>query len=415
LASLMPAVVMLDSSYFSDFWNMPGYAGADHPEQLAPYQVKAQTSVAEVLLPEQVEALGLPLSLAATQPSNAGAAASLKLSELPQGDLQGASITFQSGAASGSVVQIAGVFDDVAVIGYGQVVAGLNALEPGDQVEVDNSDYLALQSYHRHTLPGPEYKVYDQYRDADGKPLYPQRQFSTASLFNQTGMMTGRFQGKMIVVQNLTDEIAFPWHADWYRARVQEQLGDRFEEQYRLWYVEKAMHTPPKTKDIASTTRVTNFGPVLQQALRDVAAWAERGEQPPESSHYEVVDGQVVVPLTAAERKGIQPVVRAQANGAERADVATGESVSFKTFVEAPPGTGSIVGVEWDFDGTGQYAVKSELTDLTSTRAELEVEHTFDKPGTYFPAVRASAHRTGRKDTVYARVQNLARVRVVVK
>lgn len=415
LASLMPAVVMLDSSYFSDFWSMPGYLGADHPELIEPYRVRAHTSVAEVLLPEQVEGLGLPLSLAATQPSNARAAAALKLEELPQGDLQGSSVTFASGAAAGSVVQIAGVFDDVAVIGYGQLVAGLEALKPGDQVDIDNSAYLALQTYHRHTLPGLEYHVYDQYRDADGKPLFPQRQGSTSSLFNQTGMMTGRFKSKMIVVQNLTDEIAFPWHADWYRARVKEQLGDRFDDQYRLWYVEKAMHTPPKSMDSASKTRVTNFGPVLQQALRDVAAWAENGKQPPESTHYEVVDGQIVVPLTAAARKGVQPVLRAQANGAERAEVAVGESVTFKSVIELPPGTGSIVGVEWDFDGSGNYAAKSELADLKSARAEVEIRHAFDKPGTYFPAVRASAHREGRDDTAYARIQNLARVRVVVK
>lgn len=415
LASLMPAVVMLDSGYFTDFWSLPGYLGADHPEQLDPYKVKTQTSVAEVLLPEQVEALGLPLSLAATQPSNAASAAALKLKALPQGDLQGASITFQSGAAQGGVVQIAGVFDDVAVIGYGQLVAGLDAIEPGDQVNVDNSTYLALQSYHRHTLPGPEYHVYDQYRDANGKPLYPQRQISTASLFNQTGMMTGKFQGKMIVVQNLTDEIAFPWNADWYRARVREQLGESFDEQYRLWYVEKAMHTPPKAKDSASKTRVTNFGPVLQQALRDLVAWAERAEEPPQSTQYEVLDGQVVVPPTAAERKGVQPVVHLRANAAERAEVTVGESVTFAALVELPPGTGSIVGVEWDFDGTGSYAEKSELENEASERIQLELRHAFDKPGTYFPAVRASAHREGRNDTPYARIQNLARVRVVVK
>jgi hypothetical protein len=413
LASLMPAVLQLDAAYFSDFWTLPGYLGADHPEQLEPYRVKAQTTVAEVLLPDEVAALGLPLSLAATQPSNAQAAAALKLTALPQGDLQGASITFQSGAAVGSSVQIAGVFDDVAVIGYGQLVPGLNKLEAGDQVDIDNSTYLALQSYHRHTLPGPEYQVYDQYRDAQGQPRFPQRPIMTSSLFNQTGEMTGKFQGKMIVVQNLTDEIAFPWHADWYRTRVQAQLGASFDDRYRLWYVEKAMHTPPK--QAAITTRVTNFGTVLQQALRDVAAWAERGEPAPASSSYEVVDGQVVVPPTAAERKGIQPVVSAQANGSQRAEVAVGEDVELSAVAELPPGTGSLVGIEWDLDGTGAYAVKSQLADTTSPRAEVTLTLRFDKPGTYFPAVRASAHREGRADTPFGRVQNLARVRVVVR
>ena len=69
----------------------------------------------------------------------------------------------------------------------------MDALQPGDEVDVDNSAYLALQSYHRHTLSGREYQVYDPYRAANGKPLHPQRQISTASLFNQTGMMTGTY------------------------------------------------------------------------------------------------------------------------------------------------------------------------------------------------------------------------------
>ena len=33
---------------------------------------------------------------------------------------------------------------------------------------------------------------------------------------------------------------------------------------------------------------------VLQQALRDVSAWAERGVPPPQEANYRVKDGQVV-------------------------------------------------------------------------------------------------------------------------
>lgn len=42
---------------------------------------------------------------------------------------------------------------------------------------------------------------------------------------------------------------------------------------------------------------------MLQQTVRDVAAWVEQGVRPPKSTKYEVVDGaQVVVPETADER-----------------------------------------------------------------------------------------------------------------
>jgi len=45
----------------------------------------------------------------------------------------------------------------------------------------------------------------------------------------------------------------------------------------------------------------------------------------------------------------------------------------------------------------------------------VEVEHTFGKAGTYFPALRGVSERTGDRVTPYARVQNLGCVRVVVK
>jgi AraC-like DNA-binding protein len=279
LASLLPAVQLLDASYFDDFWTMPGYLGADAPESLEPYRVQHETTVARVLLPEEVEAMDLPLSLSAGQPANAHVPAAFVMADLPDGDLQGASITVESGAAAGTVVTIAGVFDDVLAIGYGQGFEALPGIEPGDRVAIDNSVYLAVQSYHRHQTAPAEYQVYDQYRDESGKPLYPQRTVQTISLFNQAGMMSGKFQGKMIVVENLMDEIAFPWHADWYRSKVQAALGARFSDNYRLWYVERAMHTPPRGTSTslhpALTTRAVNYGPVLQQALRDVARWVE--------------------------------------------------------------------------------------------------------------------------------------------
>ena len=154
---------------------------------------------------------------------------------------------------------------------------------------------------------------------------------------------------------------------------------------------------------------------MLQQALRDLAAWVEKKVPPPPSTVYEVVDGQVRVPPTAAERKGVQPVVDARANGAVSTAVRVGEPVKFTSTVETPPGSGSVVGVAWDFEGHGDFPIESELTDTQHSRVEVETSHVFAEPGTYFPAVRVSAHRDGKTDTPYARVPNLGRVRVVVK
>jgi hypothetical protein len=166
-----------------------------------------------------------------------------------------------------------------------------------------------------------------------------------------------------------------------------------------------------------ATTRVVSYQGALQQALRDLSAWVERGVAPPASTTYKVVDGQVQVPASAAERKGIQPVVVVKANGGERANVAVGQKAEFSAVIEVPPGAGSVVGAEWDFEGAGDYPVtgKFEETSSSQTRVTLKATYTYSKPGTYFPALRATTQRQGDVNSQYARVQNIGRVRVVVQ
>jgi hypothetical protein len=232
-------------------------------------------------------------------------------------------------------------------------------------------------------------------------------------------IQTGRFTGKMIVVQNLMDEIAYAWQADWYRSKVKDALGERFDDNYRLWFIDNALHTPPVVTQLDSppvvTTRVINYGGVLQQALRDVSAWVEKGVAPPASTPYEVVDGQVQIPSKAAERNGVQPVITVTANGRERAEVKAGKKVKFSAVIEAPPDAGSIVNVEWDFEGEGNYPVVQKLKDTKKSGVKVKTDYTFSGSGTYFPALRAALHRNGDPETPYARVQNIGRVRVVVE
>jgi len=217
------------------------------------------------------------------------------------------------------------------------------------------------------------------------------------------------------------DEAAYPWQAAWYRRQVEGVLGDRIDDQYRLWFVDHALHTTPLDMPgeptPARTTRVVAYGPVLQQALRDVSAWVERGIAPPPSSQFSEADGQVFIPSTAAERAGVQPVVSLIANGSARADVAVGEEVTFTAVVEVPPGTGYIVSLEWDFEATGAYPVTEDGFEGDGgalTRVVVTRTHAFTEPGTYFPALRATSQRQGDPVTPYARIKNLGRVRVVV-
>ena len=110
-------------------------------------------------------------------------------------------------------------------------------------------------------------------------------------------------------------------------------------------------------------------------------------------------------------------MVTVQANGGERAEVQVGEPVTFTAVIEVPPHTGAVVAAEWDFEGAGTFPVAGTFSpvDETASRVTLETTSTFTRPGTYFPTLRAVSHRQADANTPYARIQNLGRVRVVVK
>jgi len=418
--SLVDRIVDGDPTYFDDFWSKPGYLGFDPPASLTSARIRHATRISDLVMPQEARALGLPLTMAAAQ-THSGVAfpAALRFEDLPGGNLQGAAVVVKSGGASGHQVYVAGVVRGAVMIGFGerhfQAVAQLRA---GDEVVIDNSIYLATQTYHRHQIPAPEYCAWDQYKGADGQPLYPQRPLLPGQEMQSGGAtQSGRFNGKMIVVQACMDEAAYPWGADWYRTRVKAALGPAFEDRYRLWFVENAMHVAqgvaPNDPPPVATTRTVSYQGVLQQALRDLAAWVERGVAPPESTAYRVDDGQVVLPASAAARQGVQPVVELTANGGPRAEAVVGEPVVFHALIEAPPGGGVIAAAEWDFEGDGRFPLKSELGE-PSARAAVRETHAFERPGTYFPAVRVAARRIDNA-SLYAQPKNIGRVRVVVK
>ncbi|HKV05793.1 MAG TPA: hypothetical protein VJO53_11905 [Candidatus Acidoferrales bacterium] len=421
--TLVDRIVDGDPTYFQDFWSKPGYLGFNSPESLKQPRFQHPTKIAALVMPDEARKMGLPLTMPAAQTqSGVNFPAALRIADPPQGNLQGASIIVKSGGAKGHTLYIAGVVRDLVMIGFGAGhFEAMAALRAGDEIQIDNSIYLATQTYHRHQIPAPEYYVWNQYKGADGKPLYPQRPLLPGQEVQSGGAtQSGRFHGKVIVMQALWDEAAYPWSADWYRTRVKAALGPEFEDRYRLWYVDNTMHTTqvagPNDPRPVATTRVISYQGVLQQALRDLAAWVEKGVAPPESTAYEVRDGQIVVPSSAAARKGIQPVVTLTANGAARAEVIVGEKVQFTALIDVPPETGTLVAAEWDFEGAGDYPVAGvmEHASASPSSATVRTSYAFSAKGTYFPALRATSQRQGDATTPYARVQNLGRVRVVV-
>jgi hypothetical protein len=409
-----------DPEYFKDFWRVPGYVGTDAPESLMRSRIQHRTRVKKVLKasdPDTKAVLGGVDT--AWQQLQAQAPVGYEVESTPAGNIEGAFLIVNSGEAAGKELPVGRIVGDAVLIGSnpfgGDNSQVLNGLKVGDEVVIDNSDYLAVHTYHRHQVPGSDYYVWDQFRGADGKPIYPQRPKLIAPEFAYSAcgsLQSGRFRGKMIVVESIMDQDAFPWQADWYAAKVKAALGSRFNDQFRLWFTDRAVHGD-ETRQSDPRYTVSYLG-VLHQALRDLSAWVEKGVAPPESTTYKVVDGQIELPLTAMQRKGVQPVVMLHANGKERAEVKPGEAVTLSGVIETPPNTGRVVSAEWSLEGAEEFT-PAALNAQDGSRVEITTTHAFTRPGTYFPVLRAASQRHGDAKTPYARIQNLRRVRVVAR
>ena len=425
-AALYGGVVMADPGYFTDFWTKPGYYGFDHPESFVGARLQHKATVAQPLAAADAVLLklntrvvngttqGVDNSFGALQGDEARQVVAFRLSSsLPTVDFLGGDLIVLSGAAKDARLMVSRIAGDIVILGMVDPVVAAK-IAPGDEVQVDNSNFLAAQTYHRHQVPDPEFKVWDQFRGEGGKPLYPQRPMLLGPLFTRAtagSIPEGNFEGKMILVESLWDREAYPWSADWYRARVLKQFGAATDDHFRLWYTDHALHGDSATPEDA--TRVVSYLGVLHQALRDVAQWVEKGTPPPASTSYHIDDGQVSVPATAAERKGIQPVVTLRTNGAERVEVKAGRSVTLQGTIEVPAGAGSIIAAEWDFDGRGSFPEHSTVPEDAKSLT-VSVTHRFDTPGTYFSTLRGVSQRQGDRNTPYARIENLGRMRVVV-
>ena len=400
-------VPLLDPTYVNDFWTKPGYI--DPTSSVKAVRVQSAATVVRVI---ETQATGPRAKfMVGTQ---------LELSSVPSADLISADVIGTSGESKGKGAPLGTVNGNIISFRLGanpEIVRGFHA---GDTVMIDNSEYLALQTYYRHALPkrGSVYDfppTYDSFRNADGTPKYVQRDILVGlkDHVENLDVTQGKFQGKMINVQSLMDGDALPWEAAWYQTKVRDVLGASIDDSYRIWYTDNAQHTRPASA--LQKTHVINYQGILEQSLRYLSAWVEKGVAPPASTNFTVKDGQVHVPPSAAARKGIQPVVDLKVNGGVRTEIAVGKPVTFTANIETPPGTGSVVAAEWDFEGTGEYPAAEPLKDHKSARVTVTSSHAYEHPGVYFAAIRATSLRQGDVETAYARAQNLGRVRVIVK
>lgn len=421
-AALYGGVSLADASYFSTFWNTPGYLGHDRPELFKGERMQFDSTVVAVVT--AAEAARDRLDAGAGGNAGRGGVdtaflasgesgsriVGFRLAQTPPDQyFLGGELVVNSGALAGKRVTVDRIVGNVVMLGVTnpQQIAKIAV---GDSVRVDNSNFLAMETYHRHQTPPEGFPVWDQFRNGKGQPIYPQRPFLVGPLFVRSTagtLLEGKFPGKMILVASLWDREAMPWQADWYLQRATAKSGA---DSIRLYYTEHALHGDGLENEDPS--RLVSYNGPLQQALRDVAAWAEDGVKPPASTRYRIAEGQVIVPAQASQRLGIQPAVNLTVDGAERTQVRVGQPVKLVGTIAAPPGGGAIVDIAWDFDGTGQFEAVAGSRGRQS--ATIKAAHHFTKAGTYFVGLRGTSQREGYIDTPYGKLVNLARVRVVV-
>ena len=393
-----PLVPMLDPHYNDDFWSKPGYLGTDPHADLKQERFQFAARVVRCI---------------------DGFLKALELTAVPQRDFSDSHLVVLSGEAAGNSIPIAGINGNIIEFQLAADQIAIGNIQPGDAVRIDNAWALALQTYHRHQVPdfktGYEMIGWNQFRDAKGDPIYPQRDIligplSAAGTAGSTP--NGNIHGKMLAIQTLMDIDALPWQADWYHKQVEHQLGPEVcQQQFALWYIDHAQHDNPVTDQ--ETAHTVSYEGVLQQALRDISHWVENNIQP-STTFYEVIDSQVQVAKDAASRGGIQPVIDLSIDGKQAAVIDVGQSVTFKAKIDLPHNAGKVIDAEWDFEGAGKFTNDVQISSPADT-ITLTTTFRFTNPGTFFPVIRATSQRQGNKQTPYGRIHNIARVRVTVR
>lgn len=412
----------MDPSYAGDFWSLPGYLGTER-SPLGDIVRQARVTQHGVIGAIARDAHGKITGIIIDHPALPAGAFGLDVTLLdgagqPAGKVSGA-WSAQSPASARAFTLAANNPQPV-----------LAALRSGAAVRIDNDWSLALTTYHRHQVRrGDGFTAWDQFVQADGQPLYPQRPLNVGEKISLGvsggGTFTGAIQGKVIVISNTLDVDAYPWHGDWYARRVRHALGAGYGDNFRLWINDNADHLDGSV--IASGTqgtqwtRLINYVGIVQQAVRDVSAWAERGVAPPASTAYRLANGQVTLAGDAATRLGVQPMVALAADGIDAAGgnpatirVRSGQTVTLHGKATVPPGAGAIVAAQWSATGNDSFA-PATLARGSANEWIVSTDIRYDRPGTYYPVLRVAAQRDGNAATPFAQVRNLARVRVIVE
>jgi hypothetical protein len=425
--SMADSLVEQDPGYFDAFWTTPGYMGYDHPELLEPYVIDTQVTVTHVLTGNDIltdprfdapehQNFRMIVSVFASLGDQFDTPLCVELEGVGPGYRLGAGVHALAGPVAGRPLYCAAVAGDIFYCdGVGDAnLRRFEGLLPGDEVRVDNRKFLAFHYFARHHLmDDPEF---DSMR-VDSVPVYQQHPVPLQSALMGVGY-SGQYAGKLIWVHHTKDSSLWPPQGIVYRNAVLRAQGEEgARERFRLRWTENAEHGPsamvPSLPNRAASTWLIDYMPVIEQSLADLIDWVEHGVDPVDTA-FEFADGKVLLSPDAGERRGIQPVVAVTANGAVRAEVAVGEPVSLELRATVPPGAGTIIHADWDFDGTGTFPFEHSDVDGSAASVVLSTTHAFEQAGEYFVTGRVHSHRAGDVSATSCRVPNLAQARVVV-
>lgn len=404
-------IFYLDPTYEDDFWSKPGYAGSNPPSYLAAAKMDGfatltaiNRNAAGAIESVQLDPSTIP-PVPAASASPIGTTGQRFYVYAPDGRTRVVDPVSRSeayGALSGTLDRKTGL---LTLTGRNSAVL-LGALARDGRIRVTNRFLLAAYFYPRHTIM-PGYYHYDQYRNADGTPKYPQRPFSVTDLLtlnSGAGVLSlGNIKTKVMLFQNLSDFLAFPSWVAGYANSIEQRLGKaKAEQMLRVYYQERGGHT-----------NAGIVGGVFNQALIDMMFWAEKGIPPKPSSQwsFELPLTQVILSPDAAVRKGLQPVVNVTVNGGDHAAVEVNQPVKLVANLAMPPATGTIVQYDWT------YGTATDATVLPRPLQKVDVSRTvsFTAPGNYIIRLTANGQREGLVEPAdQTLAQNYKEVRVIV-
>jgi hypothetical protein len=337
-----------------------------------------------------------------------------------------AKLTIKTGKAAGREMVIADVTGD-SLIPFGEKCPELfEGVEPGDEVEIDNRDWIAFCHLYQYNV---EWNVPGLHRDdarvpqdyeryaVDGVPINPQTGVAHYDLDEVVP-----FPGKMIYIGAVLDICIWPTITSSFDHYVRSVLGATAKDHYRLWWVENSTHARAEMAAALTgeafplwRTRLVDYEAVGAAALRAVRAWVEEGTEPLADSAYTLTaDKHIILPEDPELRGGVQPAVRLTVDGGARMEVTAGTEVTFSGSAVVPRGAGTIVEAEMDFDSSDSWPFQAGVADGSSDHIEIAATHVYPTPGTYFPVLRVGSHADGAGFRGEA-IRNLARVRVVVR